>query len=309
LFNHISSMQVLFYNKSVLEKYQLEDPYDLYRGDAWTIDKFKEMVEAATDDTNGDGLMTGDDTFGLNLYGSVCEAMPMLHASGTRMIQWNQETGTFDLNMTDERYIAILEAITPFYNPLGIPTPKAEMEVSIPNGNLLFRGDNLGGFNGLRDAVDNYGLIMYPRYDYATETRVLTWGGAPLLLPKDIGDDNTDGVDDYDELGIFLEAIGAYTHDVLIDVYKEKNVVGKGLRDPNSAEIFYEMLTMRSIEFAVYFQTYGFNQTINTQTDILFDSGTGYASAAQTHLKKFVKMAERLANTVADQMAALGLDY
>jgi len=289
----------------MLEKYQLQDPYDLYKNQQWIIETFIEMVEAATQDTDGDGMMTENDDYGLKM--NPGEGLPMLHSSGYHMIDWDQETGTFVMNMLNERYIAILEMITPLYNKLGIPEGEKEY---FGNGTLLFLGGELSTFEDLRETEDSYGLIMYPRYDYIGESMV-TSNGQSLILPKDIGDDNQDGVDDYAEIGIFLQAIGAYTHDVLVDIYKEKNVVGKGLRDEHSAEMFYEMINMRCTEMcAWYFQSYGFSATVNAQTDILEGvSDSSYASAAQTHNKKFVKMAERLANLVLDQIEKLGLDY
>jgi len=308
MFKHYDDMYVLFYNKNMLAKYQLEDPYDLYKNQQWTIDRFIEMVEAATQDTNGDGMMTDDDDFGLNKGAGIGpgEGMPMLHASGHHMIDWDQEAGTFVFNMIDERYVAVLEKITPLYSQYGLPHGEKE---SFGNGTLLFLGERLSYFEDLRETEDNYGLIMYPRYDYVGETYVTSVGNS-FTLPRDIGDDNEDGVDDYAEIGQFLQASGAYTYDVLIDIYKEKNVVGKGLRDERSAEMFYEMINMRSTEFCAWFlQGYGFNTTINTQTDILEGKSTNsYASAAQIHMKKFNAMAKRLADLILEQVDKLELE-
>jgi len=303
MFDHYDDMTVMFYNKTMLENYQLLDPYDLHKRQEWTIDKFVEMVEAATDDTNGDGIMDAEtDDFGVYMEGS--EGMPMIHMSGLKMIDWDPELETFVLNMGTERYLAVLEAITPIYSSLGISQGKEE---TFNSGNLLFLSTELGSFEQLRESEDSYGLIMCPRYDYTGEAFV-TACGTPIVLPRDIGDDNKDGTDDYAELGRFIQAIGAYTYDVLVDIYKEKNVVGKGLRDEHSAEMFYEMIEMRGAEMCIaYFQTFGFAGTVNTQTDLLFGSGSGYASAAQSHQKKFDAYAKRLTGLIEDEIEKLGL--
>jgi len=314
-FGHYDTMRVLAYNSEIINDYQLEDPYDLYKNNAWTIDKFIELVEEASDDTNGDGIMDkAVDTYGYS--GDFAEGMEMLHASGYHMIDWNEEESTFVFHMPEEGYIAVLEKIA----RIGSSVNRANYWVkessneedgnTFMQGRALFYGGKLAKLQDFRENEDNYGLMMFPRYDYTNaESTTLAWGGQPLLLPKDIGDDNKDGEDDFKELGIFLQAAGAYTHDVIIDVYMEKHVIGKGLRNENSKEIFEIMVKNRSVEFGVYFQPYGFSTTINTQTDALWGPGDGFASAAQNHMTKFTAMAARLVTTVEDQLDALGLPY
>jgi len=316
-FSHYDKMEVLFYNAALIEKSQLEDPYDLYKNDQWTIDKLIGLVQDATEDVDGDGVMDEDvDIFGFG--GNQTEGMPMLHASGYHMINWSEEEGTFTYHMPEEGYINVLEKIAQLYSSNNRKAYWANEKDLEPEekgrtfiqGRQLFYAGSLEKSQKFRENEDDYGLIMYPRYDYSNEvSTTIAWGGAPLVLPKDIGDDNKDGTDDYAELGIFLQAMGAYTHDVLVDVYKEKHVIGKGLRNENSKEIFEIMVDNRSVEFGVYFQPYGFSATINAQTDVLFADGTGFASAAQQHMKKFTAMAARLATTVEDQLTALGLSY
>jgi len=240
----------------------------------------------------------------------------MIHASGLHMVSWDDDQGTMVLNMVKERYVNILEAITPIYNPMGISQLNFEgnsteisqqVYVAFNKGNIMFLADSLGACQDLRSVEDNYGLIMCPRYDYA-ETPIVGVAGRAFMLPKDIGDDNGDGVDDFDQVGQFLQAVGAYTHDMLIDVYIEKNIIGKGLRDERSVEMFYEMIQYRGSELCVwYFQSYGFSTTVNAQTDVLWGTGVGYASAAQTHLKKFNLMAKRLVEKVQEQVDKLGI--
>ncbi len=53
---------VTFYNKSLLEREGLPDPYKLYKANKWTWDQADEIVRKATKDTNGDGEI---DQFGI----------------------------------------------------------------------------------------------------------------------------------------------------------------------------------------------------------------------------------------------------
>ncbi|MBQ2278479.1 MAG: hypothetical protein II333_07915, partial [Clostridia bacterium] len=61
-------------------------------------------------------------------------------------------------------------------------------------------------------------------------------------------DENGDGQDDYPEIGSFLEAIAAYTHDYTLKEYTESAVIGKGLRDQNSVTVFRKLIQSRSFD-------------------------------------------------------------
>ena len=53
----------IFYNKTLFEKYGLEDIYELYEKGEWTWDKFQELAIAGNQDTDGDGTI---DIWGFN---------------------------------------------------------------------------------------------------------------------------------------------------------------------------------------------------------------------------------------------------
>ena len=55
----------IYYNKKILEDYQLENPYELVRENKWTIDKMTDMVKSVSTDLNGDGKYTADDVLGM----------------------------------------------------------------------------------------------------------------------------------------------------------------------------------------------------------------------------------------------------
>ncbi len=72
---HISGVYVMFYNKAVIDKYNYEDPYKLWKAGKWTWKKLLEMCEDAKDDglsfgVVGEGSMTSFfSTLGLrNVY-------------------------------------------------------------------------------------------------------------------------------------------------------------------------------------------------------------------------------------------------
>ncbi len=104
------SLTVLFYNGELIDRFQLEDPYALYQESAWTIDKMLEMIETVANDENGDGKFDiNTDVYGLS--GREYGFQPIFFSSGMEIVTFNDEEQKFQHNLTDERYVAIAEAV------------------------------------------------------------------------------------------------------------------------------------------------------------------------------------------------------
>lgn len=56
----------IFYNKTLFERYNLPDLYELYENGEWTWDKMKEIALAGNQDLDGDGEYGEDDIHGFN---------------------------------------------------------------------------------------------------------------------------------------------------------------------------------------------------------------------------------------------------
>jgi len=303
---HYDNMNCIFYNGKILADYpDMADPYDLYKNNQWTMDILLEMVQGAAEDVNGDGIMDVE----IDRYGMVAnpyERMPMIHSSGLRTISWDPDQNTFVLNMGDELYLNVLERIVALsgkevakdYAKVG--GESAEKREMFSTGRALFYGTNISEFKNLRSVEDDYGLVPYPAYDLTLPNRTCyTHAPQALSIPLNIGDKNEDGKGDYSELGRFLQAIGAYTHDNVVDIYIEKSVKGQGLRDEKSVEVYEEMIANRSTCIVSIFQDYGFNTVYNLQTDV----DENFVSGINGFQKKFDGYAKRLVATVIDQVA------
>lgn len=60
-------MEATFYNKALIEQYNLEDPYELVKSGSWTMDKLFEMCEGKGE-LGDDNKKTLDDIYGMALY-------------------------------------------------------------------------------------------------------------------------------------------------------------------------------------------------------------------------------------------------
>lgn len=84
----VSFVNVVPYNRRVLNEFGYEDPADLYRNDEWTWDKFYEMCMDFNDPDNDRFALDG------NAYGSA-----LIESTGQAYFTIDQETGEFYANI------------------------------------------------------------------------------------------------------------------------------------------------------------------------------------------------------------------
>lgn len=289
-FDHYDSMTVLFYNGALLNQYQLEDPQELFLSEEWTIDKMLTQLEAVSTDKNGDGKFDlRNDIFGL--VGREYNFQPMEYASGIRLVTWDEAEHAFSLNMAEEHFVDVSMAIASVYsakNPFTDYTNYDQGRIAFSDGRSLYYSRLLGDFRQLREVEDDYGVVCFPRYSYdASDSSFFVQNPTTLFLPLVVGDDNGDGRPDLDEIGIFLEAMGAYTYDDTLNVYIENAVIGKGMRDEKSAEMVRIMMTNRSFDLT---QAFSF-PSISSNYAACITGKANFVSAAQKLMRSFNKSA------------------
>ncbi len=108
----------MFFNKYLIEEYQLTSPYEMIANNTWTIDNWAQMVKSVNKDLDGDGQMTVADRYGLMTGHSMGRMFAF--ASGIRSTT-NDETGKPVVTLLDDK--SKLEGI---YTKLGAVLSDAE---------------------------------------------------------------------------------------------------------------------------------------------------------------------------------------
>ena len=298
-FDMCESLTVLFYNGELITQNQLDDPYELFLEEDWTIDRLKSMMEVVSLDKNGDGKFEIKyDCFGL--AGREYTFQPMLFTSGVELISWNEQDKAFVLNLEDERFLSVAEAVGGIYergNPLVDYSDYDAGRNAFKEGRVLFYSRLLGDYNNLRTNEDDYGVIGFPRYDYtSSESKYFVQNPDALFLPIVVGDDNGDGKGDYNEIGYFLQAVGSYSRDVTKEVYVENAVIGKGMRDIHSAEAVRYMMANLGYDLG---QSYSLS-TILSGFGSAVMANSRYASTAKTLEKQFNKLTGKILEAIEE---------
>lgn len=277
-FDHYEGMALLFYNGQLLEDNNItETPYDLYGSGKWTLDKMYDMMQTVAKDANGDGKMDEtNDIYGW--AGREFEYLPSLYASNTSLIKYDDSQSTYVLNLTDETVMAVGDMLNKIINDtnLALPGRNDTTRNLFKEGKVLFYSRLMGDFRNLRDKEDDYGIICYPSLEENTDGMVYIQNPYAVMIPSDCEDD--------ERLATLIENLAADTYDNVLSVYIDKAVIGKGVRDQESAELLREFISKRAYDMCYAFDL---GTPIEAYGSAL--KNNGYASAQTRYERVFAK--------------------
>ncbi len=227
----ISNMNVIFFNKNLYESMGMDDQFGLNglyntvkEGD-WTVDLFRQMSVAATQDLDGDGAMTEADMFGT--LSSLQSGRALLWSSGMELCK-READGSLTATLTTEKNYDIFKMALDFYAFEGN---------KYDNLGNLFKGDqalfDMSWVNcavGYRDMESDFGIVPYPKYDPADETyRNRNFGSSYFAIPVTAKDVNLSAV--------ILEAQNFYSYLNVRPTYYDTVLKAKAARDEETCEM------------------------------------------------------------------------
>ncbi|MHB1454238.1 MAG: ABC transporter substrate-binding protein [Saccharofermentanales bacterium] len=167
---------MIFFNKTLLEKYNLESPYDLFKDDKWTFDKFAEMCRTLTKDLNGDNEL---DQWGMGTidwhYNNF--EKPMLFANNASIIEKNSENRwQFALMSSNAQstlnFLAKLTLEDKVMSPQSFTSSPTDAVDHFTEGNVGFFFANPELIDRVNSSIaDEWGMIILPKGPAATDYR------------------------------------------------------------------------------------------------------------------------------------------
>jgi len=267
---------LFFFNKSLIESYSLQNPYELLNNNKWTFDEYQNMVKSVSADMNGDGVFDDKDQYGnIMAYHYV---QYMMHGSGMKYVAMddkgyptptfmNDHTGNV-MNKISELYFD--ESVCTFYNVLKDPFGGN----SYTYGRKLFTNDQILFclsqpliFYEFRDMESEFGLLPIPKFDEKQDRYYSSVDVACsfLTIPKTVAD--------LDFTGYVLEGFAAESKNVVTPAYYDIMLKRKYTRDDESAEVLELIAVSRLYDLGVFYNWGGINAIItnaiqNQNTDI-----------------------------------------
>ena len=242
----------MYYNKNIAEDYLDEDIYELVRSGKWTIDKFLEVTENATQDVNGDTIYDEKDNYGfMASFGSVGI---FTYSCDQDMVSVSKD-GKVSIDIYTEKMQDVVEKVNALcYQNNRSFTRNVDKEADIArmfaNGQSLFYAGFLSdAMLYFRDMNDDFGLLPFPKYDEAQEHYYTSVSGGTGMLGIPLT------VPDPDFTGLITEALAIESYNSVRPAIYETVMEDKLLRDEESVEMYETLLDGIKVEFAVIYHS------------------------------------------------------
>jgi len=267
-----------FFDKKIIEDLKLESPYDMVYDGTWTIDNMIKLAEAAQSDLNGDTKVDKGDRFGITAEPSTLTYS--LYGAGIRYSTKNDNSVKLSLNTQNttnviEKIVALLnnESVCMLSSKWQAGYTSVFTELMFPTfteDRVLFYSNQLLVALNLRDMNADFGIVPAPKYDekqteyYAAAN---TWWRDNVIIPAT----NTD----LEMTGNVIEAMGYYAQQYVTPAFVDQTVLGKTIRDDDSAYMVNLLFHSQVYDIATIFNWGKIVDKVNAMPG---NNDTGFAS-------------------------------
>jgi len=186
--NMLWMMTACFFNKDLIDSYNLEDPYDLIDNNQWTLDKMMEMSAGKYVDNDNSGTKTSADTYGYMTYYMNIDAF--FAASGLRSIEKNSDDELVVSSLYNgDKITGLIDKLGGWFSSGG----EAYQNTSTSVRDVFFEQRSIftmdrvfivaGKDNSAdQDSIDfDFGILPVPKYD-SDQSRYYTNVGYPFTM-------------------------------------------------------------------------------------------------------------------------------
>ncbi len=282
---------VIYYNKELAAKVIPDvNFYSLVENNEWTFDKFAQIVRMVSSDTDGVDGMSEFDTWGLGT--ESYNAFVHMLASGRKIAQKDENDVPY-LDFQNDGMYTVMDKIMTFYsdNDNVLVANRFSGKYSNPweetiikafrDGRELFYMGGLINMVGFRTIDFNFGILPIPKhtaeqdnYYHSVSIHNMSCLGIPATT------------DDYDDLGLIIEALGAESKNKVTPVYYDKCMKSMYVRDEEDEAMLDIIFDSRCFDLGSVFNWGGILgefMNINTNFASRFDA---IADAAQAQLEE-----------------------
>jgi len=238
------AVPVIFYGRDIMTHNGLDDPSTLVHEGKWTLDVMMSMAETVTVDSNGDGKMDIQDTWGyLDNTGFYQHLQEGAGQPRTKV----GDDGIPVLNITSEAYIDVGEKI---YNLVvdsdaRFISSNADCVAVMKENRGLFYYELLGAINEFRDMESDFSLLPMPKYDeslaYYTSPINPIWCTS-MSLPVTVSDT--------ERAGTILEVLSAFSVETVDITLNELLLGSKLVRDTATLDMLDYVLSSKVYDWA-----------------------------------------------------------
>ena len=290
----------LFFNESMMERNDLEKPYDLVREGKWTIDALLEYTKAIAN-------MNGDASFKWNVNGNAIYGISshqfspdkFILGAGEYVIEKN-DAGELVFAANDERFFNVVDKLSDLLdNNTGYTLYSSNTDFDAEAGGYMyvfeagrsmFLTAEIKGAQLLRNMEDTFGIVPYPKYDENQESYYSSFVNQCYYYTIPVTSPNV-----Y-ETAVISDYTSYLSMQEVLPVYYGNVVEQKGLRNQDSIEMLDIILGSKSIDLGILFGWS--NALLESMRDKFFAGTIDIASLVEKQQasieKKMVKTVEAI---------------
>ncbi len=278
-------MYAIFFNKSILDGFKLEDPYELVLDGKWTLDKMIDMSSGVYVDLNGNGQKDREDQLGTIVYPVYIDGFYFasgmnttdINADGVPVISQDYASGK--VHDLINKLCAFL-----FETPDSMIVPYSTSD-DFSKGNVLFYPDELvEASTGLRDKTFGFGILPMPKYDEAQDS-YYTLTSFPYSLygiPLDAKDP--------DRASAVLEALASESYRTVTPALFETAMKVKYSEDERDAQIYDILKSTVVFDFGRVFNDSLSSKTYSMFRNAVINNDTNWASTWDSNKDSLASM-------------------
>ncbi len=227
------SIWAAFFNKNMIENYQLENPYELVKNGIWTYDKMFEMSDAVDSDLNGDGKRDKDDQFGMTH--TLDAVMGMWNSMGVYCAEKDENdipVFTIESETNVTKIMKLYDGLFNLDTVLNVHRVGIAEDLIFGEGRALFCLTGVYMADTYRHMEDEFGIIPYPKYDESQTSYIPsnnTFCMSLVCVPKT----NSNSED----TGIILEDMSYLGYKNVRPAFYDVILQGKVTQDKESGEM------------------------------------------------------------------------
>ncbi len=291
---------LLFNKELIAEDSNLNSPYELVREGKWTYDTMAAEVAKVSVDVNADDKMDYQDKFGLLTWNDSVVAA--LASAGNKICAINDE-GKIEITFYNDR----LETLADKYAAMVFDSQTAfnyQYNISQSNWNTyrnsmfresrcLYYMQTLSAVSTFRDDNLDFGIVPYPKLNEDQEnyhSLVNAYHGQFVMVPIFMEDEN--------RTGAVVEALAYEGKQILTPAYFEKTLVGREMRDEDSAEMLYVIFDNRVYDVGLIYN-------VGNLKNILINFVSNRTNNIASQWKTYEKSATRVEKDINEKLSKI----
>lgn len=239
---------IMMYNRNILVRHDLENPYDLVKENKWTIDKFNSMLREVSVE-NGDGKWDEKDTYGFAAHtGSVRN---FFYAAGLTICSKDEATDIpyLSLGGNGETLTLVTDKVSDIVYKDNKTLMNTQIVEAFEEGRALFLAEITGYLGRFREMEDNFGVVPYPKYNEAQDRYYTT--NDPCIMVFSIPAFNYKQ-DQLDRSEMIFEALSSESYNTVRPAYYVDVLSGKQTRDYRDYEMLDLIKNSRVYDFGLF---------------------------------------------------------